>query len=503
MNPRTVGQVILVGAGPGDAGLISLRGIEWMQRADVVLYDYLVNPEILKHTTENCETVCLGQHGRSKIWPQQRICDRLVQEANDGKTVIRLKSGDPIVFGRAADELDALVANQIPFEIVPGITAALAAGAYGGIPITHRDQASAVALITGQESASKTESSLNYDALARFPGTLVIYMGVTTAPQWTAGLLNAGMSGETPVAIIRRCSWPNQKIIRCSLAEVVDHLTPYSKFPPPAIAIVGAVAQTPNVCSWFETRPLHGNRILVCRPREQAELLGELLAEQGADVLYQPAIRIDDPEDWTPVDEAISRIEEFDWLVFSSANGVRRLLNRILKLGFDMRVLASIKIATIGPITANTLSEFGLKSDLQPAEYRAEALAATLSTQADGKRFLLARASRGRQVLAEQLKSAGGVVEQIVVYSSTDTAEPDPQIKQLLRDGQIRWTVVTSSAIARSIYSLFGSDLQQTQLASISPITTASLAEVGLTPKLEATEYSMAGLVKAIVSYGS
>ena len=503
MAPKTNGQVILVGAGPGDAGLISLRGIEWLQRADVVLYDYLVNPEILNHTKESCETICLGQHGRSKIWPQQRICERLVQEASDGKTVVRLKSGDPIVFGRAADELDALVEHSIHFEIVPGITAALAAGAYAGIPITHRDHASAVALITGQESASKTESSLNYDALARFPGTLVIYMGITTAPKWTTGLLNAGMAEDTHVAIIRRCSWPNQKTIRCQLSEVVEKLTPYSKFPPPAIAIVGAVAQTQTVSSWFESRPLFGQRILVCRPRDQAAELGELLLEQGADVLYQPAIQIGDPPDWKPVDDAISRIDEFDWLVFSSANGVRKMLNRIFDLGHDVRILAKLKIAAIGPVTAHALREFGLSCDAQPTEYRAEALAATLSEHANGARFLLARASRGRDTLATQLNAAGGVVEQIVVYSSSDVSDPDPKIRQSMKDGEISWVIASSSSIARSVHSLFGTDLNHTRLASISPITTKTLNDVGLTVELEATEYSMQGLVDALVSYRS
>ncbi len=423
----------------------------------------------------------------------------MVELAQQGKVVVRLKGGDPAVFARMAEETESLSRHGIPFEVVPGITAALGAASYAGIPITHRDVASAVALITGQEEPNKADPSLDYQALARFPGTLVFYMGVTSAELWTGALIRAGKPPETPAAIVRRCSFPDQVCIRCRLDEVPVKLRSPIKIQPPAIVIVGPVAGLADTLSWFEKRPLFGRRVMVTRPAEQVATVAEQLAELGAEVIVQPAIRISDPPDWQPVDEALERLGGYDWLVFSSVNGVRYLLRRLIAGRADLRRLGGVRLAAIGPGTADALADFHLKADLVPQEFRAESLATALAADARGKRFLLARASRGREVLAEQLRSAGALVDQVVVYSSTDVTSPDEDAKRHLASGSVDWLLVTSSAIARSLVAMFGPDLRKTRLASISPITTATLRELGHEPAIEAQTYTMTGVIEAIL----
>jgi uroporphyrinogen III methyltransferase/synthase len=425
----------------------------------------------------------------------------MVQLSREGKTVVRLKNGDPAVFARIAEETETLVAMGVPFESVPGITAAWAASSYAGIPLTQRDVASAVALVTAQENEGKSGESLNYQSLAAFPGTLVFYMGVTTAPIWTAKLMAAGKPPETPVAIVRRCSGPDQRLIRCSLRDVAEQLAPHLGLRPPIITIVGEVARMEPAFNWFERRALFGRRILVTRPESQAGKLAELLEDLGADVLQQPAIEISPPADWALVDRAVHRLHEFAWLVFSSANGVRFFLDRLLAVGRDLRSFGSCRIAVIGPGTADELLRYHLRADLQPATYRAEALADELAKSAGGSCFLLVRASRGREVLAERLVAAGGRVEQIVAYRSTDTATPHPDIAARWAAGEIDYITVTSSAIARSLVHLFGERPPRGNLVSISPVTSETLRELGWEANVEAASYTMQGVVDAIVQH--
>jgi uroporphyrinogen III methyltransferase/synthase len=496
-NPSPPGHVALVGAGPGAPGLITLRGVECLARADVVLYDYLVNPRILEHARPGAELLCLGRHGQGRILPQAEINERLVRAAREGKSVVRLKAGDPAVFARVGEEIEALSAANIPFEIVPGITAALAAGSHAGIPLTHRDYASAVALVTGHEDEDKHEPALDFGALAGFPGTLVFYMGVTSAAAWTHALIAGGKPSDTPVAVVRRCSWPDQVTIHTTLAEAAEVIQ-QRHVRPPAIVIVGDVAAVRGQASWFAARPLFGKRVLVTRPEGQANPLRDQLEALGAEVLVQPAIEITDPGDWSPVDAALASLGSYDWLVFSSSNGVERLLSRLLATGGDLRRLGAVKLAAIGPGTAEALADWRLKPDLVPDEFRAEALADALAKGAQGKRFLLARASRGREVLAERLGAAGATVDQVVVYRSTDVAEPDAEVAAAIEAGRIDWVTVTSSAIARSLVQMFGASLKRTKLVSISPITSATLRELGHEPAAEAKDYTMDGVVAAI-----
>jgi uroporphyrinogen III methyltransferase/synthase len=496
---QTGGKVYLVGAGPGDPGLITWRGLECLRSANIVLYDYLANPRILE-ACPHAEHVCLGRHGHDRIWSQDQINARLIAEARGGKSVVRLKAGDPAVFARFAEETGALEAAGISYEVIPGITAALAVASYSGIPLTHRDLSSAVALVAGQQKEDEVPAApLDYRALAAFPGTLVFYMGVTSAPQWTAELMAGGKPPATPAAIVRRCSWPDQTTTHCRLDEVAQVLAA-RHMRPPVLVIVGDVVSRAESGTWFTRRPLFGQRVLVTRPVEQASSLRQELAQLGAEVHVQPAIEIAPPDDWGSVDDALTRLNQFDWLVFSSANGVRAVLERILQTGGDVRRLGGLKLAAIGPGTAAELELYRLKADLVPDEFRAESLAKGLAGQGGGRRFLLARASRGREVLAETLRAAGAELEQIVVYQSRDVRKPDAEIQAALAAGHIDWITVTSSAIARSLAGLFGDDLKRAKLVSISPVTSATLAELGLVPAAEAAEYTMLGLVQALLA---
>ncbi|MGH7140380.1 MAG: uroporphyrinogen-III C-methyltransferase, partial [Pirellulales bacterium] len=360
------------------------RGVECLGRADVVLYDYLVNPQVLKHAAARAELVCLGRHGKGRVWPQEAVNERLLAEARAGKTVVRLKGGDPAIFARAAEETAALTAAGIDFEVVPGITAALAASSYAGISLTHRDAASAVALVTGHES-DKQELALDYRALAAFPGTLVFYMGVTSAEHWASELISAGKSAATPAVIVRHCSWPDQRSIRCTLGTVAEVVSG-QKIRPPALVIVGDAAGVDTGDDWFTRRPLFGVKVMVTRPREQADSLRCLLSELGADVLLQPAIEISPPEDWQPVDAALRRLQEFDWLVFSSVNGVEHFLGRLCAEHGDLRLLGGVRLAAIGPGTADELAKYRLRANVVPPAFRAEALADALAREVAGRR---------------------------------------------------------------------------------------------------------------------
>lgn len=499
---RAVGKVYLVGGGPGDPGLLTLRGAECLREADVVFYDYLVSPALLAHALPGHELVCLGRHGHGRLLSQEEVNRAMIERARAGRIVVQLKGGDPTIFARAGEELAALEAAGVPYEIVPGVSAFQAASSHAGIPLTHRDHASCVALVTGQESSGKTpQDELDFAALARFPGTLVFYMGVTTAPKWTSALVENGKSPATPAAIVRRCSFPDQQVIYTTLGELGELLgSGGNKLRPPAVVIVGDVARQRDAANWFASRPLFGRTVLVTRPEDQAEDLADRLRAQGAAILYQPAITISEPQDWRPVDAAIGRLGEFDWLVFSSANGVQYFMQRLQSLGYDARHLGGVRLAAIGPATTGALAKFHLSADAQPDTYRAEALADALAAGALGKRFLLARASRGRDVLAQRLTESGAVVEQVVVYESRDVAQPDDEVAAALAAGKIDWTTVTSSAIARSLVKMFGVSLRQTRLAAISPLTADVLREIGYAPAVVAESHTTAGLLNVLLA---
>jgi len=492
------GTVYLVGAGPGDPGLITLRAVDCLGRADLVLYDYLANPAALEHASASAELFCLGHHASGRTFSPGEITTLMLEGARQGKTVVRLKGGDPSVFGRGVDEIGALRDAGIPYEIVPGITAGLAAAAFAEIPITHHNVASAVALITGQERRTKVESRLDFGALAGFPGTLIFYMGVTKADEWSEALIEHGRPPETPIAIVRWCSWAKQQTFRCSLGTVVEFIRE-QELRPPVLFIVGDVVDHAPQLSWFAARPLFGRRVLVSGSPNSSDKLRRRLASLGAEVIVQPAIRISAPTDWAPTDSALERLGQYDWLIFLSTNGVDYFFQRLFERGGDVRRIGGAQLAAIGPGTAERLGDFHLQADLVPEEYRAESLAGALVGEAEGRRFLLVRASRGRQVLAEELEGAGAHVDQIVVYESSDVEKPDPDVATALSAGDIDWITVASSATARSLVHLYGDALWNARLASISPLTSTALRDLGHEPATEASPHTTDGLVDAIV----
>ena len=493
-----LGSVHLVGAGPGDPGLLTVRAVQCLQSADLVLYDYLANPTLVEHAPEGAELIRLGRHDQGRSMTPDEITEVMVNAALEGRNVVRLKGGDPSIFARGGDEADACRAAGIPFEIVPGITSGLAIAAYAEIPLTHFEDASAVALVTGHERDDKEESHLDYKALAAFPGTLVFYMGVKWAGKWSGALMEHGKPADTPVAVVQWCSRARQQTCRCTL-ETVAQVVGEKGLRPPSLFVVGKVVDHAPAISWFQDRPLFGTSVLVAGSKRTSAKLRQRLTVLGAEVFTQPAIRIAPPADWTPVDAALERLDEYDWLVFASGNGVDGFLERIFQRGGDVRALGRIRLAALGKGTAERLEHYRLKADVAPEKVDAPALARELVDAAPEGAFLVARAAGDRPVLAEELEEAGAGVDQVAVYSTVEIEEPNPDVADALRAGEVGWVTVTSSPTARSLVRLYGELLKGTRIVSISPLTSASLRELGYPPAVEATPHTMDGMVEALL----
>jgi uroporphyrinogen III methyltransferase/synthase len=497
------GKVYLVGAGPGDPGLLTVKGLRCLQAADLVLYDGLANPLLLRFTSAETERTSRIKSQAGKIGGQDEINRRLIEAAQAGKTVVRLKGGDPYIFGRGSEEAAALAAAGIDFEVVPGVTAAVAAGEYAGLSFTHRDYASAVAFITAHEDSTKAHPSLDYEAIARFPGTLVFYMGLLRLDALVEALLRAGKSASTPSCIVSCATYAGQQTIAAPLAELADAVRA-ANLHPPSIIVVGECVTRREAIAWFEKRPLFGRRIGITRPVAQAGSAIERVLERGGEPILLPTIEILPPKDWRLVDAMLARLGEFDWLVFTSVNGVESFLGRLWDIGGDARKLGTLRIAAIGPATGRSLRQFGLRPDLMPPAYRAESLADELRPHVSGKRVLWARADRGRDVLPAELQKAGAALETLVVYRNVDLAAfPEIELGRLER-GELDWIALGSPSIAESLSKICSDAArrqlgQRIRLASISPVTTARAKELGLAIAAEATEYTWDGLLDAIV----
>jgi uroporphyrinogen III methyltransferase/synthase len=495
--------VYLVGAGPGDPGLITVRGAELLRRADLVLYDGLANPLLLRHTSATCERTCRSPHPEDRGLGQAEINRRLIEAARAGRTVVRLKGGDPFIFGRGGEEAQALADARIPFEVVPGITAATAAATYAGISLTHRDLSSAVAFVTGHEDPTKGETSIDYDVLAGFDGTLVFYMGLHRLPQIVESLLLHGKPAETPACVISRATLPAQRTVAAPLSELVEAVHA-AELRPPSLIVIGECARQRQEIAWFEQRPLFGRRIGITRPDGQVDREITRALELGAQPVLLPVIGIRPVDDWSPVDAALAGLGTCDWLVFTSANGVAALLGRLWETGGDLRKLAGLRVAAIGPGTAEALAAWHVRADLVPSEFRAEALAAALGPHVRGRRVLWARASRGRDVLPAELAAAGATVEQLAVYQNVDLpALPNDEHAQIER-GEVEWIGLSSPSIARGLARLLSPTAKAqlgrlVRLASISPVTSAAARAAGLPIAAEARVYTWEGLFEAIV----
>jgi uroporphyrinogen III methyltransferase/synthase len=495
--------VFLVGAGPGDPGLLTLRAVECLRLADLVIYDKLVPARLLDFANSAAERMCVtelpGEHPQR--WPQ--VVGAVIDAARKGKTVVRLKGGDPLIFGRGAEEAEELRAAGIAYEIVPGVTAALAAAAGTEIPLTHRSAASAVVFVTGHENPTKPAPGLDWPALARFPGTLVIYMGMARLDLIANVLIENGMSAATPAAVVALAGTGDQRRATAPLAGLAESVRTAGLTAPAVIVIGPAVGLAPDL-SWFESRPLFGMRVLVTRPRLQASDFIRKLELLGAVPYVLPGVEILPPADWAEVDDRINRLAEYDWLVFTSANGVQSFLGRLRETGRDLRALAHVKLAAIGPGTAEALRAFHLNADLVPSEYRSESLAAALAQLAAGQRILLARADRGRDVLRVELAKVAHV-DQVTVYRQTDAVPPDGVVHDALRRGEIDFVTLTSANVARSVLGTLDevgrarAHAGELRLVTISPVTTAAVSELGYPVAAEARDYTTDGLLDALV----
>jgi uroporphyrinogen III methyltransferase/synthase len=500
---RALPQVSLVGAGPGHPGFVTLRAVECLRRADLILYDRLVPPRLLDHAAPGAKCVCIDSLHERHAQRIPHIHQTMIAAAQQGLRVVRLKGGDPFVFGRGGEEAAALRAAGVSYEIVPGITAALGAAACAAIPLTHRAYASGVAFIAGHEQDDKADTALDFAALSRFPGTLVFYMGVARLPFLVQSLLEHGKPPETPCAVVRWATTPSQVTLEAPLSDLPAAVAGAS-LSAPALVIIGAVVGLRRELEWFERRPLFGTHVLVTRPRHQAGDLVRRLEDLGARTSVLPAVEVCPPADWSAVDRVIAELSRYQWLVFTSANGVSFFLRRLCEVGRDLRALGSLHLAAIGPATAEALRAFHLEPDLVPDEYRSESLADALRDKVRGRRVLLARADRGRELLREEL-AAVAEVEQVAVYSQCDAVDRDADAWEELKSGHIDYVTLTSSNIARALVrSLDMAALEslrqgRVRLVTISPVTSAAVRELGLPVAAEAREYTAAGVVAALL----
>jgi uroporphyrinogen III methyltransferase/synthase len=497
-------RVFLVGAGPGDPGLLTLRAVECLQQADLVLFDRLVSPRMLDHAPPHAERICVTELGHLHVERYRPVQQKLIDAARQGKCVVRLKGGDPYLFGRGAEEALALFEAGIAFEVVPGITAALGAAACAGIPLTHRACASAVAFVTGHENPAKGQPALDWTALAKFPGTLVVYMGLARLGDIARTLIEQGKPADTLAAVVHQGATNLQRSVAAPLGEIAAAVAA-AGITAPALALIGPVVSLRQHLSWFEQRPLHGKRVLVTRPRAQAGELVQVLEGLGAVPLVLPALEIRPPADWTPVDKAIDNIGDFHWLVFTSVNGVEAFLGRLRQRGYDLRRLGGVRLAAIGPSTADALRAYHLEPDLVPPVYRSESLAAALKPHVVGQRVLLARADRGREVLRDELQHVAEV-HQLAVYAQVDAVQADAPILETLRNGEVDFVLMTSSNIARSLARIFDEACQQrlrlgpTRIVSISPVTSAALGQLGWPVAAEAVPYTIPAVIEALLT---
>jgi len=500
------GFVSLVGAGPGDPGLITVKAMERLQQADVVIYDYLANSELLNYCRPDAERIYVGKQAKRHTLSQDEINALLLEHGRVGKRVVRLKGGDPYIFGRGGEEADVLQQAGIAWEVIPGISSGVAAPAYAGIPVTHRELASSVAFITGHEDPAKPETALNWSTLATAIDTLVFYMGVGNLREIAEKLVAHGRAAETPVAVIRWGTMPAQTTVTGTLATIASDVEA-AGLKPPAITVVGEVVRLRERLRWFDNRPLWGKRIVVTRTREQASALSQQLRNAGAEPIEYPVIAFAPPTDWTPLDNALKQLEQYDWMIFTSVNGVRFTVDRMRELGIDVMQLKHRKLGAIGPATAAELQQAGLQAAFVPREFVAEAVIAQIG-DVQGMRILLPRADIAREVLVDGLQAKGATVDNVVAYR-TVLGEASSDVPQLLRAGQIDAVTFTSSSTVKNFFARLeqsgmtrdeaGALLADVTIAAIGPITAKTARDYGLSVTIEAEKYTIDGLMSALV----
>jgi uroporphyrinogen III methyltransferase / synthase len=499
MKKENKGFCVLAGAGPGDIGLVTLRAKEAIEQAQVVVYDYLCNREILKWAPADAEIVFAGKRAGRHTLGQEEINQLLVEKTRDGKRVVRLKGGDPFVFGRGGEEAEALAAAGLAFEIVPGISSAIAVPAYAGIPLTHRDFASSFTVFTGHEDPAKDESAIDYKALVAGKGTLVMLMGTDRLESIVPVLLANGADARLPVALIRWGTTGRQETV----VGVLDSIIAASAgFRAPAIAVFGRVVELRDKLHWFEQRPLFGRRIVVTRTRKQASALSAKLRVLGADVYELPTIRVQAPENLMEFGELVRDAFQYDWLIFTSANGVDAFFDMFYRLYDDARSIGNVKIAAIGPATAKRVKDFHLSVDLQPKEFIAEAIIKELLEfgSVENLKFLVARAQGARELLPKQLTQLGAIVDEAIAYRTVpETDDASGGLERFRAEGADLVTF-TSSSTVENFLALKIPWPKDTKTASIGPITSETMRKNGLRVDVEAARYDMDGLVDAILN---
>jgi uroporphyrinogen III methyltransferase / synthase len=492
------GEIYLVGAGPGDLGLVTLRAKQCIENADVIIYDHLANSKLLGWSRDNAEIIYAGkQPGESRS--QHEINALLIEKAREGKTVVRLKGGDPFVFGRGAEEAQAIANAGLPFEIVPGITSAIAGPAYAGIPVTHRAHTSHVTFFTGHEDPAKTESAIDYAALARLGGTQVMLMGIERLKAVTDEMRKHGVRGDLPVALIRWATTGQQKTLTGTISDIAEKAAA-NNFEAPAVAVFGDVVSLRETLNWYEKRPLFGKRIVVTRTRKQASVLSEKLRALGAHVIELPTIRIEPPINLREFGELVQDAHAYDWIVFTSVNGVDAFFDMFFKLYDDAREIGGVRIAAIGPATAQRVKDFHLHVDLQPEDFVAEAIVREFKKQGsiENERILVVRAEKARDVLPKELSAAGAIVDEAFAYRTVpETRDIDGSQRQLVEAGAELITFTSSSTVE----NFLGLGLpwpKGMRIASIGPITSKTVRDQGLKVDVEARRHDIDGLVQAI-----
>jgi len=501
--------VYLIGAGPGDPGLITVRGMQCLAAADVVLHDTLVHARVLRYARPNAEKIDVGVAAPQPL-DQEAICYLLAEKAREGKTVARLKWGDPFVFDSGGAEALFLHEQGLRFEVVPGIPAGVGVPSYAGLPITYPGGGDTVTFVRGHEDEGKTRASVDWSSLARLDGTIVCYAGPQQVQHMLAALLSHGRAPEDSAALIYDGTLPTQETVQGTLEELAAHAK-QSQDRRPAILVVGRVAGLRDHLRWFDSRPLFGKRVLITRARDQADEFVRLLEEAGADPIEAPMIRIAPPEDYGPLDDACRRAGAFNWIVFSSANAVDAFIERLLATEQDLRALHGVKLCGVGAATAARLAHFGLKVDLTPAEYRAEALLQALSEGADvsGLEVLLPHADIGRELLADELKKRGAHVTEVVAYRTLIAEggrEGEPDIYRMLLERRIDVVTFTSPSSVRNFVQVLGAEpaadlLSATIVASIGPVTAEAAAQCHIKSTIVPATYTVPALVFAIVDY--
>jgi uroporphyrinogen III methyltransferase/synthase len=502
MASKKNSKVFLVGAGPGDLGLVTLRAKECIERAEVIIYDHLANPEMLGWAREDAEIIYAGKRAGEHALSQEEINALLIEKARQGKQVVRLKGGDPFVFGRGAEEAEAIVAARIEFEIVPGITSAIAGPAYAGIPVTHRAQNSHVTFFTGHEDPAKAGSSIDFAALAKLGGTQVMLMGVERIGSITGEMMARGIRADLPVALVRWATTGRQETLTGTVENIAQRVVDLG-FEAPAIAVFGDVVSLRQNLNWYENRPLSGKRIVVTRTRKQAGALTDQLRALGADVFELPTIRIEPPTNLREFAELVQDAHVYDWIVFTSPNGVDAFFEIFFKLYDDAREVGGTKIAAIGPATAQRVRDFHLHVDLQPDEFIAEALAGEFRKQGglENLRILLARAEKARDVLPRQLSDLGAIVDEGFAYRTVpETRDTTGARRRLLEEGADLITF-TSSSTVENFLALGLPWPEGMRVASIGPITSKTARDHGLKIDVEARRHDIEGLVEAIRAF--